>query len=733
MASKVELPNLPGYQPKVDRVNHHVHQSWGFDNGQRIEKSIFNRERPKLVEVPRAPEGWRDGEALPKSTTHDVYIAPNGVPDTEQLPAWDALDRHVLRFFGYYKEAVVESNLENYRIRPCILYYYLEDDTMHASEPRQDNSGLSQGMLLKRHRWRPTGLCNYDSNDFLKVGETINIYGKVIQITAVDAFTRTPYQVLKTEQAPNTEIPDDYFALVKKEAMVTETAMPRRIPNNAAHRHSSWVGTYEKIYREAMLGGVLPNDRLQQFLENDRKVCRFYAVMDDLKTEQYERRPFTIFYFLSDDTIEIREQYPLNCGRDSFPVFFKRGRVAKGSLCPQQTHTAILRSGGVPVHGPCDPVPPSGCFYKVQDLYVGQTIRLVNNDLFIYDADAFTREYFKSIGRVSSSVELAPKRDVRLPEKTVPRPPTPPYTGYGSWDDSMGSVFSLVPKVPRKDMHKLLINDGKVLRFSAKFSNPEPEDVSRRFVFNYQLCDDTLSIHEPPQRNLGIVTGKFLENGTYLNETTGRLMSPLDLIPGKTVIVFNHSFIMTGCDDYTRKYFAKAHPDVQLVVEDEDRAVVPDQESDLSTIIPKLRENLLQQFPRVRDIFRRIDKDHNGVITLDEVREVLANHGFQLNQTDATAILRAFDTNKDGHISYNEFCDAVLEPDYKGYAGEPQPRKPSLLKGDKDYAAAAACRSVEAAETAKIRRAVREVGDVFYKHPTMSHRLIKELCSKSAT
>lgn len=60
----------------------------------------------------------------------------------------------------------------------------------------------------------------------------------------------------------------------------------------------------------------------------------------------------------------------------------------------------------------------------------------------------------------------------------------------------MGSVFSLVPKVPRKDMHKLLINDGsipgddiftvhvcltgKVLRFSAKFSNPEPEDVSRR-------------------------------------------------------------------------------------------------------------------------------------------------------------------------------------------------------------------------------------------------------------
>ncbi|KAF4699026.1 EF-hand domain (C-terminal) containing [Perkinsus olseni] len=84
--------------------------------------------------------------------------------------------------------------------------------------------------------------------------------------------------------------------------------------------------------------------------------------MDDLSTEQYERRPFTIFYFLSDDTIEIREQYPLNCGRDNFPIFFKRGRVAKDSM---------------PVLGPSDPLPPPGVYYKVDDLYVGQTIRLV--------------------------------------------------------------------------------------------------------------------------------------------------------------------------------------------------------------------------------------------------------------------------------------------------------------------------------------------------------------------
>ena len=50
----------------------------------------------------------------------------------------------VLRFYGYYKEGVVESNIENHRVRKVILYYYLEDGSMHAAEPKQDNSGMPQ-------------------------------------------------------------------------------------------------------------------------------------------------------------------------------------------------------------------------------------------------------------------------------------------------------------------------------------------------------------------------------------------------------------------------------------------------------------------------------------------------------------------------------------------------------------------------------------------------------------
>ena len=78
----------------------------------------------------------------------------------------------------------------------------------------------------------------------------------------------------------------------------------------------------------------------------------------------------------------------------------------------------------------------------------------------------------------------------------------PPYTGLGTWDDSMGSVLRVTThKKPSKDLAKLFFNDGKMLRFSAKFSGSvAEEDVMRRFLITYYLYDDCLMIHETPQR-----------------------------------------------------------------------------------------------------------------------------------------------------------------------------------------------------------------------------------------
>merc|ERR1719262_1816812 len=114
-----------------------------------------------------------------------------------------------------------------------------------------------------------------------------------------------------------------------------------------------------------------------------------------------------------------------------------------------------------------------------------------------------------------------------------------------------------MPKVPKKDFKKLYENEGKILRFVARLSQSKAEDADRLFVMNFHLFDDTLSIHEPPQRNTGTVTGRFLEKGVHLNQKTGCLFEPADMMPGKIVQIFNHEFQMLDMDEYTAKYLTQ--------------------------------------------------------------------------------------------------------------------------------------------------------------------------------
>ena len=69
------------------------------------------------------------------------------LPFPARLPQWIKYDKTVLKFIGYFVEHVVESAYENYRIRKCNIFYYLDDDTMHIDEIREENSGIVQGYV----------------------------------------------------------------------------------------------------------------------------------------------------------------------------------------------------------------------------------------------------------------------------------------------------------------------------------------------------------------------------------------------------------------------------------------------------------------------------------------------------------------------------------------------------------------------------------------------------------
>jgi len=68
---------------------------------------------------------------------------------------------------------------------------------------------------------------------------------------------------------------------------------------------------------KALGGGKVPSQK--QFLDNDRKVLRFFCDSEDL--------PYVVHYYLADDTIEIREVHHPNDGRDSFALLLRRQKL----------------------------------------------------------------------------------------------------------------------------------------------------------------------------------------------------------------------------------------------------------------------------------------------------------------------------------------------------------------------------------------------------------------------
>lgn len=92
----------------------------------------------------------------------------------------------------------------------------------------------------------------------------------------------------------------------------------------------------------------------------------------------------------------------------------------------------------------------------------------------------------------------------------------PPYSGFGSEEDSQNSCNSLLPKPPKRDIVKFMQYDrhgldSNVLRFLARMDTKKATDIDRRFIISYFLADDTILLYEPPVRNSGkcLLSHKF--------------------------------------------------------------------------------------------------------------------------------------------------------------------------------------------------------------------------------
>lgn len=127
-------------------------------------------------------------------------------------------------------------------------------------------------------------------------------------------------------------------------------------------------------------------------------------------------------------------------------------------------------------------------------------LNVFGRKVVLTDCDKFTRDYYQKKYGIEEFIPIPKPTDTRYVQPCVEKI-MPPYNGFGSFEDSESSCYSIQLKAPQRDMKKFLELDKYNLRFKAQMISKIAEDSDREFVITYYLSDDTISVFEIGHRN----------------------------------------------------------------------------------------------------------------------------------------------------------------------------------------------------------------------------------------
>uniref|UniRef100_A0A8C0RZ47 EF-hand domain-containing protein 1 n=1 Tax=Canis lupus familiaris TaxID=9615 RepID=A0A8C0RZ47_CANLF len=425
---------------------------------------------------------------------------------------------------------------------------------------------------------------------------------------------------------------------------------------------------YTELRKQPLRKYVTPSDfdQLKQFLTFDKQVLRFYAIWDDTDSMFGECRTYIIHYYLMDDTVEIREVHERNNGRDPFPLLMNRQRMPKVLVKNAKNFPqCVLEISDQEVLE----------WYTAKDFIVGK-LTILGRTFFIYDCDPFTRQYYKEKFGISD----LPRIDVSKEPPPV-KQELPPYNGFGLIEDSVQNCFVLIPKAPKKDVIKMLVNDNKVLRYLAALESPIPEDKDRRFVFSYFLASDMISIFEPPVRNSGIIGGKYLGRTKVAKPSSTAedpiYYGPTDFFIGAVIEVFGHRFIILDTDDYVLKYMennaAQYSPEALLSIRNriqkqeapapelenkqtrEDPPGVQELEALIDTIQKQLKDHPCKD--NIHEAFQIYDQEASGFVDKERFFKICDSLNLPIDDSLIKELIRLCSHGED-KINYYDFVRA---------------------------------------------------------------------------
>jgi len=86
------------------------------------------------------------------------------------------------------------------------------------------------------------------------------------------------------------------------------------------------------------------------------------------------------------------------------------------------------------------------------------------------------------------------------------------------------------------------------------------------------------------------------------------------------------------------------------------------------TILSYTQEEAAFDIDSIIDLFRTLDADGSGDLTVDELSGLLSTAGVPLNEDEVQDIMQAADSNGDGKISLEEFLTFMLDDCHKKFS-----------------------------------------------------------------
>ena len=635
LSFQTNFPALPGFRPSnMSRPNSAKNQTLSFVNGYMVVRSPLSARppsrqsrhsafgnRPTTAPVGIAKEvldptdvSGRYSFFRKKADRENCNIALPFCPSSA-LPSFLEHDRRVLLFNAYYEEDVLQSAIEEKRVHTCEMYFYVEDGTMEIIQTKQENSGIPQGVFLRRSRVAKPGRsvheedCYYEIDD-LKIGSQVVIYSRTFHITSCNKSTRNyvlDHHEWDFDEVQSLPLPRDQFAEVNKEKMRRESGVPGVDRKRKMHEL--------KQVMESMLGKETSITDRGMFLESGTDALCFQVVWDDRGRLYGDIQYFRLFYYLADDTVEIMRVHSKNDGSDSFPKLLKRSRLPKNGIVSAS----------------------SDCYFW-KDLAIGDTINVFGRTMVIARCDIFTRQYY-----LSNGIELKKDMPLQVAGKTVAvKRIIPPYNGFGTEEDSLRSCTgSLNPPPPKKDLQKMRDKSGVILRFNAQFVSDKAEDATRRFVIQFFMEDDTIAIREPPVRNSGVMGGNFLRRQT-MKHSDGALYTAKDMYVGNIVDIVGHKFLLLNADEYSYR-----------LMECDDRTFP-------FSNFTRLHEMLASKQDQIRSYFIA-HYDGNGLLDADGLAKCCESIGLNLNKQEMLTVWRKLDKKGKGIVAFKKLLTLVSE------------------------------------------------------------------------